>query len=115
MSVDPPKQPELEGGAYNRTRHASPLGAKETGSYSPVDCDASLRVDMRNFFSIAALLALHTPVQDRTGASPKEQAVAYLGAGKADRARASARACAEAGDASCLVIEGRAAFGSGDF
>ncbi|MFL5374054.1 MAG: tetratricopeptide repeat protein, partial [Myxococcales bacterium] len=70
---------------------------------------------MRNFFSIAALLALLTPVQDRTGASPKEQAVAYLGAGKADLARASARACAEAGDASCLVIEGRAAFGSGDF
>ncbi|MFL5398216.1 MAG: transglycosylase SLT domain-containing protein [Myxococcales bacterium] len=70
---------------------------------------------MRNFFSIAALLALLTPVQDRTGASPKEQAVAFLGAGKADLARASARACAEAGDAGCLLIEGRAAFGSGDF
>ena len=41
---------------------------------------------MRNLFSIAALLALLTPVQDQTGASPKEQAVAFLGAGKADLA-----------------------------
>jgi soluble lytic murein transglycosylase len=70
---------------------------------------------MRNLFPIAALLALLTPVQDQTGASPKEQAVAFLGAGKTDLARASARACAEAGDAGCRLIEGRAAFGSGDF
>ena len=70
---------------------------------------------MRNFFCLAALAAGLGQVQVSTSASLREQAVALLVAGKTDKARDAARACVQAGDLACLLIEGRAAFNGGDF
>ena len=70
---------------------------------------------MRNFFCFAALAAGLGQVQVSTPAALREQAVALLVAGKADKARDAARACVMAGDLTCLLIEGRAAFNASDF
>jgi soluble lytic murein transglycosylase len=70
---------------------------------------------MRNFFCLAALAVGLAQVQDSTPAVSRDQAVAFLVAGNTDKAREASRACAQAGDSSCLLILGRAAFGAGDF
>jgi len=70
---------------------------------------------MRNFFCLAALAAGLGQVQVSTPAALRDRAAAALVAGKTDEARAASRACVEAGDPTCLVIEGRAAFNAGDF
>jgi len=70
---------------------------------------------MRNFFCLAALAASLGQVQVSTPAALREQAIAFLVAGKTDQAREASRACVEAGDPACLLIQGRAAFNAGDF
>src|SRR5712691_4735691 len=67
---------------------------------------------MKNAIALGALSALLAAVQDPTATA--RRAGALLGAGQADKARAEARVCAEAGDPGCLLVLGRAALAKGD-